>query len=583
MGVSDLIKRFVQYYRPHWRLFSLDLVCAFLMSLIDLLFPVLTRHATNILIPQGQIQWLLTLGAGMVVLYLIRAGFEYFVEYYGHVLGVRMEYDMRKDLFGHMQSLSFRFYDKNRTGHLMSRIVNDLRDITELAHHGPEDLFISFVMIIGSFLVLVQIDWRLTLITYGFLPFIILYAIKMRSKMAHNFKEVKKKIADVNAQVENSISGIRVVHSFTNEAYEIEKFENGNNLFRVSRENAYKTMAQLMTGIRTMLNVLNVTVLLYGGFLVYSGDITVGDLLAFLLYIGLFLQPVRRLMSFTQQFEQGMAGFGRFCEIMDVRPEIVNRVDAKTVEEIHGEIRFTEVDFAYQAEESILKNISFTIPAGKTTALVGPSGGGKTTICQLIPRFYEVSGGGVTLDGIDIRDIRLESLRKNIGIVQQDVFLFAGTVADNICYGRANASLDEMVEAAKQAEIHDFIMSLPDAYETEIGERGIRLSGGQKQRLSIARVFLKNPPILILDEATSALDNETEVKIQASLEKLSRGRTTLVIAHRLSTIRSANQILVVTDDGIEESGTHKELLAKEGVYAHLYKMQFLGLEKQGNR
>ncbi|BES65168.1 ABC transporter ATP-binding protein [Gottschalkiaceae bacterium SANA] len=578
-----MIKRFVQYYRPHWRLFSLDLVCAFLMSLIDLLFPVLTRHATNTLIPQGQIQRLLLLGAGMLVLYLIRAGFEYFVECYGHVLGVRMEYDMRKDLFGHMQSLSFRFYDKNRTGHLMSRIVNDLRDITELAHHGPEDLFISFVMIIGSFLVLVQIDWRLTLITYGFLPFIIFYAIKMRSKLARDFKEVKKKIADVNAQVENSISGIRVVHSFTNEAYEIEKFENGNNLFRVSRENAYKTMAQLMTGIRTMLNVLNVTVLLYGGWLVYSGDITVGDLLAFLLYIGLFLQPVRRLMSFTQQFEQGMAGFGRFSEIMDVRPEIVNRLDAKPIEEIQGEIRFNQVDFAYQKEESILKNIIFTIPAGKTTALVGPSGGGKTTICQLIPRFYEVTGGGISLDGRDIRDIRLESLRKNIGIVQQDVFLFAGTVAENIGYGRANASLDEMVEAAKQAEIHDFIMSLPDAYETEIGERGIRLSGGQKQRLSIARVFLKNPPILILDEATSALDNETEVKIQASLEKLSRGRTTLVIAHRLSTIRSADQILVVTDDGIEESGTHKALLAKEGVYAHLYKMQFLGLEKQGDR
>ena len=561
----------------------MDLLCAFLMSLIDLLFPVLTRHATNTLIPQGQMQRLMILGAGMLVLYLIRAGFEYFVECYGHVLGVRMEYDMRKDLFAHMQSLSFRFYDKNRTGHLMSRIVNDLRDITELAHHGPEDLFISFVMIIGSFLILVQIEWRLALITYGFLPFIIFYAIKMRAKLAHDFKEVKKKIADVNAQVENSISGIRVVHSFTNEAYEIEKFESGNNLFRVSRENAYKTMAQLMTGIRTMLNVLNLTVLLVGGWLFYLGDITVGDFLAFLLYIGLFLQPVRRLMSFTQQFEQGMAGFGRFCEIMDVRPEIINRLDAKSVDEIQGEIRFIKVDFAYQAEESILKNISFTIPSGKTTALVGPSGGGKTTICQLIPRFYEVTGGSVSLDGIDIRDIRLESLRKNIGIVQQDVFLFAGTVAENIRYGRADASREEMMEAAKQAEIHDFIISLPDGYETEIGERGIRLSGGQKQRLSIARVFLKNPAILILDEATSALDNETEVKIQASLEKLSRGRTTLVIAHRLSTIRSANQILVVTDDGIEESGSHEELLLKEGVYAHLYKMQFLGLEKQGDR
>ncbi len=561
----------------------MDLLCAFLMSIIDLLFPVLTRHAMNTLIPQGQIQRLMVFGVVMLILYLIRAGFEYFVECYGHVLGVRMEYDMRKNLFAHLQSLSFRFYDKNRTGHLMSRIVNDLRDITELAHHGPEDLFISLVMIIGSFLVLVQIEWRLAVVTYGFLPFIILYAIKMRSKLAYNFKEVKRKIADVNAQVENSISGIRVVHSFTNEAYEIEKFESGNNLFRISRENAFKTMAQLMTGIRTMLNVLNLTVLLYGGWLVYSGAITMGDLLAFLLYIGLFLQPVRRLMNFTQQYEQGMAGFGRFCEIMDVRPEIENRIDAKVVEEVRGEIRFEDVDFSYEEEESILRKISFTIPAGKTTALVGPSGGGKTTICQLIPRFYEVTGGSVRLDGTDIRDLRLESLRKHIGIVQQDVFLFAGTIAENITYGRGEATEEEMMEAAKQAEIHDFIVSLPAGYKTEIGERGIRLSGGQKQRLSIARVFLKNPPILILDEATSALDNETEVKIQASLEKLSKGRTTLVIAHRLSTIRSADQILVVSDVGIEESGTHEDLLAKAGVYEHLYKMQFLGLEKQGDR
>ena len=577
-----MIKRFIGYYRPHWKLFSLDLLCAFLMSVIDLLFPVLTRMATNDLIPNGQVDRLFLLGGGMAVLYLIRAGFEYFVECYGHVLGVRMEYDMRKDLFTHLQSLSFRFYDKNRTGHLMSRIVNDLRDITELAHHGPEDLFISLVMIIGSFLVLVQIEWRLAAITYLFLPFIILYAIKMRKRLARDFKEVKRKIADVNAQVENSISGIRVVHSFTNESYEIEKFESGNNLFRISRENAYKTMAQLMTGIRTMLNFLNLSVLVFGGWLVYSNQITVGDLLAFLLYIGLFLQPVRRLMSFTQQFEQGMAGFGRFCEIMDVRPDIVDQVDAIAIKEVDGRIDFENVDFSYQAEESILNGIRFTIPAGKTTALVGPSGGGKTTICQLIPRFYEVTDGKILLDGRDIRQYKIESLRGKIGIVQQDVFLFAGTIAENILYGRADASEKEMVEAAKQAEIHDFIESLPDGYQTEIGERGIRLSGGQKQRLSIARVFLKNPPILILDEATSALDNETEVKIQASLEKLAKGRTTLVIAHRLSTIRNADQILVVTDEGIAEAGNHETLMAKEGVYAHLYAMQFAGLEKQGD-
>ncbi len=578
-----MIKRFIGYYRPHWKLFSLDLLCAFLMSVIDLLFPILTRMATNDLIPNGQVDRLFLLGGGMAVMYLIRAGFEYFVECYGHVLGVRMEYDMRKDLFTHLQSLSFRFYDKNRTGHLMSRIVNDLRDITELAHHGPEDLFISLVMIVGSFLVLVQIEWRLAVLTYLFLPFIILYAIKMRKRLARDFKEVKRKIADVNAQVENSISGIRVVHSFTNESYEIEKFESGNNLFRISRENAYKTMAQLMTGIRTMLNILNLSVLIFGGWLVYTNQITVGDLLAFLLYIGLFLQPVRRLMSFTQQFEQGMAGFGRFCEIMDVRPEIIDRPDALAIENIEGTIEFQAVDFAYQAEEPILNRIGFTIPAGKTTALVGPSGGGKTTICQLIPRFYEVTGGRILLDGKDIKDYKIESLRGKIGIVQQDVFLFAGSVAENILYGRADATEEEMMEAAKQAEIHEFIESLPDGYQTEIGERGIRLSGGQKQRLSIARVFLKNPPILILDEATSALDNETEVKIQASLEKLAQGRTTLVIAHRLSTIRKADQILVVTDDGIAETGNHEDLMKKKGIYANLYAMQFAGLEKQGDR
>lgn len=577
-----MIKRFIGYYRPHWKLFSLDLMCAFLMSVIDLLFPVLTRTATNDLIPNGKIDQLFMLGGGMVVLYLIRAGFEYFVECYGHVLGVRMEYDMRKDLFAHLQSLSFRFYDKHRTGHLMSRIVNDLRDITELAHHGPEDLFISLVMIIGSFLVLVRIEWRLAAMTYLFLPIIILYAIKMRSRLASDFKEVKRKIADVNAQVENSISGIRVVHSFTNESYEIEKFETGNNLFRISRENAYKTMAQLMTGIRTMLNLLNLSVLLFGGWLVYRNQITVGDLLAFLLYIGLFLQPVRRLMSFTQQFEQGMAGFGRFCEVMDVRPEITDQPNATELEHVEGQIRFESVDFAYQSEEAILKEISFEIPAGKTTALVGPSGGGKTTICQLIPRFYEVTAGKIKLDSLDIRDIKIESLRKRIGIVQQDVFLFAGSISENILYGRSDATEEEMIEAAKQAEIHDFIVGLPDGYQTQIGERGIRLSGGQKQRLSIARVFLKNPPILILDEATSALDNETEVKIQASLEALAKGRTTLVIAHRLSTIRNADQILVVTDDGIEESGNHESLMKKQGTYAHLYAMQFAGLERQGD-
>lgn len=577
-----MIKRFIKYYRPHWKLFSLDLLCAFLMSVIDLLFPILTRMATNDLIPNGQVDRLFLLGGGMAVMYLIRAGFEYFVECYGHVLGVRMEYDMRKDLFTHLQSLSFRFYDKNRTGHLMSRIVNDLRDITELAHHGPEDLFISLVMIVGSFLVLVQIEWRLALLTYLFLPFIILYAIKMRKRLAKDFKEVKRKIADVNAQVENSISGIRVVHSFTNESYEIEKFESGNNLFRISRENAYKTMAQLMTGIRTMLNILNLSVLIFGGWLVYTNQITVGDLLAFLLYIGLFLQPVRRLMSFTQQFEQGMAGFGRFCEIMDVRPDIIDKPNALAIDTVEGRLDFQDVDFAYQAEEAILNRIGFTIPAGRTTALVGPSGGGKTTICQLIPRFYEVTGGQILLDGRDIKDYKIESLRNKIGIVQQDVFLFAGTVAENILYGRADATEEEMMEAAKQAEIHDFIENLPDGYQTEIGERGIRLSGGQKQRLSIARVFLKNPPILILDEATSALDNETEVKIQASLEKLAQGRTTLVIAHRLSTIRNADQILVVTDDGIAETGTHESLMKKKGIYANLYAMQFAGLEKQGD-
>ncbi|WP_352404759.1 ABC transporter ATP-binding protein [Sporanaerobacter acetigenes] len=570
-----MLKKFISYYKPHMKLFILDMVCAFFISVLDLVFPVVTKNFINDYIPNGNIELLYKWTIYLAILFVLRYISQYIVNYYGHVVGVRIEHDMRKDVFAHLQTLSFTYFDNNKTGHIMSRIVNDLREITELAHHGPEDLFISLVMLIGSFIILMRIEWRLTLIIFAFVPLMVWFAISKRNKMSESFRQVRKRIANVNSQLENSISGIRVAKSFTNEDYEIEKFDENNIEFKEAREASYKVMAEFMSGINFMSNILNLIVLSLGGIFVYKGYIDYGELVAYLLFVNYFLQPIRRLTEFAQQYQDGMTGFERFIEIMNIEPDIKDKEDAVELKDVKGEIEFKNVSFSYSnGKETIFSGINLDIKQGKTVAIVGPSGAGKTTLCHLIPRFYEIDEGQILIDEIDIRDIKLKSLRQNIGLVQQDVFLFTGTIKDNILYGNPEASDEEIVEAAKEASIHDFIMTLPNDYDTYIGEKGVMLSGGQKQRISIARLFLKNPPILILDEATSALDNETEIAIQKSLEELSHGRTVLVIAHRLSTIKNADEIVVLTDKGIEEKGRHEELLEKNGVYASLYKSQF---------
>ncbi|MFD3155574.1 ABC transporter ATP-binding protein [Haloimpatiens sp. FM7330] len=569
-----MVKKFLKYYKPHMKLFMLDLLCAFLVSGADLFFPMFTRQIINDVIPNRKLEMLYILSAILIGLYIMKLIFNYIVDYWGHVVGVRMQYDMRKDIFAHLQKLSFSYFDDNKTGHIMSRIVNDLQQISELAHHGPEDLFISIVMIVGSFIILCTINIRLTLIVFAFIPIMVWFAIKKRVKMSKAFKDVRKKIANVNSQLENSILGIRVAKSFTNEDYEMHKFDEGNVEFRYSREYAYKSMAEFFSGIRFMINILNVVVMLVGGLFVYRGVINNGDLVAYFLYINLFIQPIRRLASFVEQYQSGMAGFERFIEIMNIEPKIKDSKNAVKINNVKGNIEFKDVTFKYNEKKFILNHLNLKVNKGKTLALVGPSGGGKTTLCHLIPRFYEVTNGEILIDGKNIKDVTLKSLRSNIGIVQQDVFLFTGTIKENILYGRSDACDEDIIQAAKSANIHDFIMELPDKYETYVGERGIKLSGGQKQRISISRVFLKNPPILILDEATSALDNETELMIQKSLEQLSKGRTTIVVAHRLSTIKNADEIVVLTDKGIEEIGTHKELMMKKGIYFNLYNTQF---------
>jgi ATP-binding cassette subfamily B protein len=574
MNIKKLLRVFASYYKPHLRLFVIDMVSAFCVAAIDLIFPMMTREVVGKVLPSGQMRTFWLFMAAMAAIYLIRTGLQYVVQYWGHILGVRMEYDMRRDLFSHLQTLPFRFYDKNRTGHLMSRMVNDLNEITELAHHGPENIFLSTVMLVGSFFMLLSVEWRLALILYLLVPFMAWFAIRYRERMNKSFKDLRVKLADVNAQLESSISGIRVSKSFTNEEYEKEKFGRGNQRFRSSKYTAYKHMAVFHSGMEYFSSMLTVVVVAAGGYFIYRKWMEVADLLAFIMYVSVFMQPINRLTNFMQQFESGMTGLERFVEIMDVKSVIVDLPGAKELENVRGDVEFHNVSFSYDGNEKVLKNINIKIPAGKTVALVGPSGGGKTTLCHLIPRFYEVKEGSITIDGEDIKNYTLKSLRRNIGLVQQDIFLFAGTIRENIRYGRVDATEEEIIEAAKRANIHDFIESLPDGYDTQVGERGVRLSGGQKQRISIARVFLKNPPILLLDEATSALDNETEIKIQRALEELSKGRTTLVIAHRLSTIKNADFILVLTEEGIQEKGTHEELMEKGGIYADLYNSQF---------
>jgi len=571
-----MFKKFISYYGPHKKLFIIDMVCAFLVASLDLVFPMVTRSILNDALPQGNIRRVLIFTGVLAVLYILKLIFNYIIEYWGHVVGVRMQYEMRKDIFSHLQTLSFKYFDDNKTGHIMSKIINDLMEISELAHHGPEDVFISVIMLVGSFIALCTINVQLTLIIFATLPLMIWFAMSKRIKMSEAFRSVRKEVANVNSSLESSISGIRVSKSFTNEEYEMEKFDEGNEQFKKSRQYAYKYMAEFSSGVKFFVDILNVIIFGFGGYFVYKKWINVPDLVAYLLYIQFFVQPIRRLTSFVEQYQTGMSGFERFIELMSIKPEIIDKDDAVVLKDVKGDIELKDVTFSYNEKSSILSNMSLHIKEGKTLALVGPSGGGKTTLCHLIPRFYELDQGDIFIDGNSIKDVTLKSLRQNIGIVQQEVFLFAGTIKENILYGRPDASDEDIIEAAKNANIHNFIMSLYDGYDTSIGERGVKLSGGQKQRMSIARVFLKNPPILILDEATSALDNATEMIIQKSLEKLSKGRTTLVVAHRLSTIRNADEIAVITDKGIQEKGTHNDLIKVDGIYSKLYNAQFKG-------
>lgn len=553
----------------------LDLSCAFTVAAIDVAYPMLTQYILRTLLPQMAIDSALVrvfvlLLIGALAAYIVRAVLLYVINYWGHRLGILMEADIRKDIFSHIQQLSFSFFDKVRTGKLMSRVTTDLFDITELAHHGPEDVLISITTLIGAFIAMAVLEWRLALALLCIVPVGVFYVMRIRIKMRKASLTVKERVAEINADIESSISGARVAKAFTNEEHELKKFDKGNKSFVHAKDRFYMYMAFFNSGMEFFVGLFNLVVLGVGGYLIYKSSLDPILLVTFTLYVATFVQPLKRLASFTELYILGMAGFSRFCEIMDIEPDIKDRPEAKPLENVKGDICFTDVSFAYESGRSVLSHINLDIPAGKTLALVGPSGGGKTTLCHLIPRFYELRSGSITIDGTDIRDVTLQSLRQNVGIVQQDVFLFASSVLENIRYGRIDATDAEVVEAAKRAHIHDEILLFPNGYETEVGERGIMLSGGQKQRVSIARLFLKNPRVLILDEATSALDTMTEHVIQHAFEELSEGRTTLVIAHRLSTVKHADEIVVLDEKGVRERGTHEELLKRNGLYAQLY-------------
>ncbi|SMC58975.1 ATP-binding cassette, subfamily B [Oscillospiraceae bacterium] len=573
--MKDNLKRMASYYKPYLGTFFLDMFFALVASAIALVIPLAVRSITAEIpdmSPETGMHKILVIGAVLIALVLIQFVANYYITYVGHVMGARMEYDMRAEIFSHYQKLSFSFYDDQKVGQLMSRITSDLFEITELLHHGPENIVISLIKIVGSLIILAGISGYLTVAAFILLPFMFLFAVVLNKRMRRAFRENRVKIAEINTQIEDNLSGIRVVKSFANEDIENEKFKVGNDGFLTAKRASYLNMGLFHSGMTAFTLLINILVIVVGGVLMTKGLVQVPDFVAFLLYINTFTEPVRTLVDFTEQFQNGYTGFERFVEMISIEPDIKDKEDAVPLTDVKGDIRFNDVSFKYKdGAHRVLRHINLEVPAGSYVALVGSSGGGKTTLCSLIPRFYDVTKGSIEIDGKDIRDVTLKSLRDNIGIVQQDVYMFAGTIMDNISYGKPGATMEEIVEAAKLANAHDFIMELPDGYNTDIGQRGVKLSGGQKQRISIARVFLKNPPILIFDEATSALDNESENIVKESLERLAKGRTTLVIAHRLSTIRNAERILVLTENGIEESGTHEELINKDGIYASLYK------------
>ncbi len=574
-----MLKRFISYYKPHKLVFALDMLSSLGVSLIGIVYPMVTRTMLNDLIPNRNYRMIVIFGMTLLLLYAVKMMLNYFIQYVGHVMGVKMQAQMRRDMFEHLEKLPYSFYDTHETGKIMSRMTNDLMDISELAHHGPENIIISTISIVASFIYLSTIDIYLTLIIFCAVPFLLLIAMLLKNKMHKAFSDSRKSVAVINAALESSISGIRVTKAFTNADKEGEKFEEGNKSFVEARSDAYNAMGQFHSGTTFVTDVFNVIVLIAGGLFLYNGKISFGDYSAFVVSINMFISPVMTLINFMEQYQNGVTGFERFIEILDEEPE-TDSPNAVDIGDVKGHIELKDISYAYtttedgEEEKEVIDHLSLDIKQGETFALVGPSGGGKTTICHLIPHFYNVKKGTILIDGKDIHDVTMESLRRNIGIVQQDIYLFNASIKENILYGRLDATDEEVVEAAKRANIHDYIMTLEDGYNTVIGERGVRLSGGQKQRLSIARVFLKNPPILILDEATSALDNTTEILIQKSLDDLCKGRTTLVVAHRLSTIKNADEIAVIAEGRIVEQGSHEELMAKGGMYSELYKLQF---------
>ncbi|MBQ2329170.1 MAG: ABC transporter ATP-binding protein [Oscillospiraceae bacterium] len=566
---------FLSYFKPHMKLFVIDMLCAFSVSIIDLIFPIVSRRSMQTYLPDKLFSAFFIVIAVLLAAYLLKAVFYYIITVLGHYMGVLVEADMRRDVFTHIESLSFSFFDQNRTGVLMSRVTNDLFDITELAHHGPENIIICSLTLVGSLVVMFFIRWELALVITVALPLLIIFTLAQRKRMQRASKDVRKKTAEINAAIESGISGVRTAKAFANEKEEQKKFDEANGIFKTAKREFYKAMGMFQSGMEFSTGAMQVLVIGAGGVLIMLGRMDYIDLVTFTLYVSAFLSPLRKLVMFMEQYTQGSAGFERFLEIMRTEPEIKDAKDAEELKNVRGDILFDNVSFSYSDGTEVLKNVTLKVPSGTSLAVVGPSGGGKTTLCHLLPRFYDVTGGRITVDGKDVRAITQDSLRRNIGIIQQDVFMFAGTVRENIRYGRPDATDEEVEEAAKRAEIHAEIMEMPDGYDTYIGERGVMLSGGQKQRLSIARVFLKNPPILILDEATSALDSITEQRIQQSLDKLSKGRTSIVIAHRLSTVRGADKIAVIEGEQIEEEGSHSELMEKNGAYASLVKAQKL--------